>query len=388
MTQRQYVIEYEYGGTAPKCKCGCGKESTLNKKEWKFEDYYGNHGPDGEKIKEIFDYSTLNPNFQQVDDDFTICKICGESFGNLEALSKHITRKHKDITKEEYVIKYFLDGKRPFCACGCGAPTKFRRIRYGFSRFVHGHHIRGEGNNPGRYDEDTRRLASKTRIEKYESGETKAWNLGLTIENDERVRKNAEKQRQTKANWTKEERLKVADRFRQTRKEQPEKFSHKKESHSQWKGGSSSINSCVRRDERYYQEWVLSVMKRDNFTCQDCGATNHLEVHHDKEELSDLIQRLLRENKIQKATSHQEALVAANVIIHSHVRGEVSGITVCKNCHYNYHPSYNFQAGSRIDPEEQKDRERKTVRERLRRKRGGRTKEEKYAINKKRRKFQ
>lgn len=128
-------------------------------------------------------------------------------------------------------------------------------------------------------------------------------------------------------------------------------------------------------------------MKRDNFICQDCGATNHLEVHHDKEELSDLIQRLLKEGKIKQATNHQEALAAAETIIDYHIIGEVSGITVCKNCHHNYHPSYNLQTGTRIDPEEQRDRKRKTVREKRRRQRREMTRQEKDEINKKRRKF-
>lgn len=387
MTQKEYVIKHSCNGEVPKCKCGCGKQATLNKKEWRFDEYYGNHGPDGEKVKEIFDYFTLNPNFHQVDSDFTSCKICGETCKNLEGLNKHIGRKHKDISKEEYVIKYFLDGKRPLCACGCGKPTKFQRIRYGFQKYIRGHHIRGEGNNPGKYDEGTRELQAKSLAARYESGELVNWNLGLTTENDERVRKAGQKQSATKEAWSDERKQQMAEAFRKARRDNPEKFNQKKENHSQWKGGSSSINGCVRRDDRYYNEWVFPRMKRDGFTCQECGSTKHLEVHHDVEEVADIIARFLKEGKIQKAINHQQALDAANVIIDYHIEKDVSGITLCKECHCKHHKSYNFKPGKRISEEEQKEKKRKRTAEKRRAKRSQRSPEEKKKIKEGRRKF-
>ena len=35
-----------------------------------------------------------------------------------------------------------------------------------------------------------------------------------------------------------------------------------------------------------FRKWKVEVLKRDNFTCQQCGAKTHLEAHHIKEKLN------------------------------------------------------------------------------------------------------
>ncbi len=52
------------------------------------------------------------------------CKICNEPLMHNRQLMYHITKKHKDITKEEYIIKHILNGVTPTCICGCGEPVK------------------------------------------------------------------------------------------------------------------------------------------------------------------------------------------------------------------------------------------------------------------------
>lgn len=37
-----------------------------------------------------------------------------------------------------------------------------------------------------------------------------------------------------------------------------------------------------KRGSKNYIEWRNHVLKRDNYTCQECGATEKLEVHHKK----------------------------------------------------------------------------------------------------------
>lgn len=41
----------------------------------------------------------------------------------------------------------------------------------------------------------------------------------------------------------------------------------------------------IKQDKRYnrdYNKWRKSVLKRDNYTCQECEAKDNLEVHHIK----------------------------------------------------------------------------------------------------------
>ena len=53
------------------------------------------------------------------------CKICGEIIEHnkepylIRNFIQHIKNKHK-ISKEEYIVKYELNGIHPTCACGCG----------------------------------------------------------------------------------------------------------------------------------------------------------------------------------------------------------------------------------------------------------------------------
>jgi hypothetical protein len=52
-----------------------------------------------------------------------------------------------------------------------------------------------------------------------------------------------------------------------------------------WKGGISSINNALRNSTEARQ-WKREVFRRDNFTCQDCGAKSsrghkvHIQAHH------------------------------------------------------------------------------------------------------------
>lgn len=47
------------------------------------------------------------------------CKICNEKMMHNRQLSHHITKKHKNITQEKYVLKYYLNNIHPLCKCGC-----------------------------------------------------------------------------------------------------------------------------------------------------------------------------------------------------------------------------------------------------------------------------
>jgi len=46
-----------------------------------------------------------------------------------------------------------------------------------------------------------------------------------------------------------------------------------------WKGGKTGANQKKRNDPKM-KEWRQEVFKRDNYTCQDCGAKSYLHAHH------------------------------------------------------------------------------------------------------------
>ena len=56
-------------------------------------------------------------------DNICICKICNKEYKNVQALSKHITEKHK-IDKKEYYDTYIKKENEGICKY-CGNPTIF-----------------------------------------------------------------------------------------------------------------------------------------------------------------------------------------------------------------------------------------------------------------------
>lgn len=59
-----------------------------------------------------------------------ICKICGKEIENIHGdpytirdFLSHLMNSHQ-INKEDYLVKYELNGVHPLCACGCGNPVK------------------------------------------------------------------------------------------------------------------------------------------------------------------------------------------------------------------------------------------------------------------------
>jgi len=51
------------------------------------------------------------------------CNICSEPMMSNRQLMYHITKKHKDITHNEYIIEHMLNNEVSKCKCGCGKNT-------------------------------------------------------------------------------------------------------------------------------------------------------------------------------------------------------------------------------------------------------------------------
>jgi hypothetical protein len=90
-----------------------------------------------------------------------------------------------------------------------------------------------------------------------------------------------------------------------------------------WKGGITALNHAIRTCLQN-REWILSVFKRDNFTCQKCGATKvYLHAHHIR-----LFADILRENNI---TTLEEAIACIALWDIN------NGISYCEECHKEEH---------------------------------------------------
>ena len=66
------------------------------------------------------------------------CKICNKEYTSIRLLASHIAINHKELSLEEYTIKYFYNGERPLCECGCGQHTNYKNLGK-FRRFLKGH---------------------------------------------------------------------------------------------------------------------------------------------------------------------------------------------------------------------------------------------------------
>jgi hypothetical protein len=76
-----------------------------------------------------------------------------------------------------------------------------------------------------------------------------------------------------------------------------------------WKGGITPLNERIRKSLEYKQ-WIKSVFKRDNYTCQKCfNIGNKLQTHHIK----------------SFSTNPELRFIVDN------------GITLCKKCHLKIH---------------------------------------------------
>ena len=74
----------------------------------------------------------------------------------------------------------------------------------------------------------------------------------------------------------------------------------------------------ISRKDQYYHKFVKHVLKRDNYTCQCCGSTENLNVHHIN----------------GFAIDNERGIDTKN------------GIVLCKDCHSLYHSIYGKGYGN------------------------------------------
>lgn len=101
----------------------------------------------------------------------TKCEICNEKMMHNQQLMYHITKKHPEISKQDYIIRYVYKGVAPLCKCGCGNPVKI--IPHGKENKFHVDYIKGHWDwvKPGYFThsnltKDLMSIKAKERFEK------------------------------------------------------------------------------------------------------------------------------------------------------------------------------------------------------------------------------
>jgi hypothetical protein len=261
---------------------------------------------------------------------------CDREFESYDSMRRHVSRTHK-INSQKCYVDYYLNGEWPTCKCGCGEKVKWNPVNGSFREFVQGHQSR-VANNWG-HNKKAIEKSAETRRQQFANGEREVWNKGLNKDIDDRVANNGKMKSES---FTDEQKKEYSDRMKQMWKNEiitPLTGS----AHSQWNGGSSTIQQIARGSKKHYETWKYPILKRDNFTCQHCGSISDLQVHHDDIEFSEVIGIILEEN-VDLANSEwfEDKKILADKVMEYHVEHNISGITICKKCHCELHPCYNL----------------------------------------------
>lgn len=98
------------------------------------------------------------------------CKLCDFKTDKQISLSKHTGFIHK-LKFPDYLIQIRYNGIKPTCMCGCGEETRYEASIADFCKCKHGHQSRLEGHWGDLKDPKKAAKTSKTRKEKFASGE-------------------------------------------------------------------------------------------------------------------------------------------------------------------------------------------------------------------------
>lgn len=106
--------------------------------------------------------------------------------------------------------------------------------------------------------------------------------------------------------------------------------------HPNWKGGITPLNLLLR--EYFHTNLAPIAAKRDQYTCQKCGAAHTvLNVHHIKY-FSEIVKEILLENPQLNPNVVEDRLVLYKIITHDERFLDLDNlVTLCKFCHIKEH---------------------------------------------------
>ena len=210
------------------------------------------------------------------------------------------------------------------CACGCGTTVR--------SKWVRGHHSRVNNVSQRSDIKEKRRQSMKKR---HEDGiMPEPWNKGKTVADDERIASYG----RTNSSIILSNEEETARRSEQMKK-QWEEGNLKPLSgpdHSQWRGGTSRLTERLRSSHRLYKLWKLPILQRDGYRCTVCRRGSdevQLAVHHDGERFASIVRRHMPPYSAYRELTFDESTVVMEAIVSYHLEYEVSGITLCYECH-------------------------------------------------------
>jgi len=263
------------------------------------------------------------------------CPSCDLDFNSYTSLSTHFRNKHGTSLELKEIMRCQLIEERhhgilPTCMCGCGKVPNYYNHEIGYSQYVRGHQARV--NNNWGHNKAALQKSQDKRREQIATGEWQSWNKGQTKETDPRVAELGRRESHT---------LKT-DPICQAQRAEHMSGQWKSgsitpltgSSHSQWKGGVSSVQALAR--SYVFNVWTYPKLLASNFTCQECGSGHDLEVHHDKERFAEILQKARLElgDVTDDFTSHQ---AYARWIADYHIQNDVSGVALCEDCHEKAH---------------------------------------------------
>lgn len=111
--------------------------------------------------------------------------------------------------------------------------------------------------------------------------------------------------------------------------------------HPNWKGGITTLNRRLR--EAFQVQLAPKILKRDNYTCQICGAKGKLHVHHIRH-FKDILIDILKENSLLTLPKDLNKLYEIAVKDKRFLDMD-NLITYCPNCHYNIAHKRNIVCG-------------------------------------------
>lgn len=266
------------------------------------------------------------------------CPICNKEFKSYIEVSCHFRKSHGtskelfEILKKKYIEENH-NGIEPLCACGCGQVTTYKNYMIGYRKTILGHQARiinyGWGHNKKALEK-----SQEVRREMHKRGEIKYWCKGLTKETDERIAKAALKQSITRSS---PEKIKeYSERMRKYRLDGTIP-TLRGEAHSQWKGGTSSLQQLVR--SYIHNAWSYPKMKESEFTCKKCGRNKSIQVHHDGERFAEILKEGMNAYNVINANEleYEEKVKIAEWVVEYHIENDVSGIVLCEDCHKQEH---------------------------------------------------
>lgn len=263
------------------------------------------------------------------------CEIDQKEFTTKSKLCYYLVREY-NLTYKQYYHKYIIKSDDiPNCECGCGGKVLWHPSGK-YSKFIRYHHIRVK--NPWGHNPEARKKSAATRKRKFASGELKMWCHGMKKEDHPSLISAAQK---LSSRYTPEIRKEYSSRMSKMRKDGTMPTLYGQDS-SQWKGGTSSIQQITRGSKRLYTDWKYPILCRDGFKCTKCQKTTDLHVHHDGEQFSDIIKKVMTIDDYEKIDSFDVKNSVSEKIIDYHVNNKISGVTLCLGCHNELHPHLNF----------------------------------------------